>query len=198
MACQVTFVCVANRTRSVFSQFFFQKMLTDKDENLAKEIKVLSAGFVPQRLKDQLNKAKIAFPEPFFNRGMTRVTREFLMERGIRVPDKWRSRELTSDMVKESDLIITALPDQKEEMIVLYPGARERIFTIKELAEWDGYIIFEDYERPPLDHRYWHFVDEDPIYVSKILSVMEECLIRAFPNILRKLPIRTIQTARRY
>jgi len=191
MAYHVVFVCVGNRARSVFAQFFFSKMLAEKDANLVGKVKPLSAGFVPQKLKDQLSKANIAFPEPFFNREMAGITRKALVGRGIAVPDEWKSKELTSDMVKGSDLIVTVLPDQKEELIGLFPETRDRIFTIKELAEWDddGCLIFEDYERPPLDDAYWHFVDEDTSYASKIVSAMEEGLIRAYPRLLQEIGV---------
>ena len=192
MMYQVVFVCVANRSRSVFAQFFFSKMLAEKDTNLAGKIKVLSAGFVPQRLKEQLGGANVPLPEPFFNRPMAGVTRTALIDRGIQCPDEWVSREVTHYDVKEADLIVTVLDHQKDDLIHLFPYARDRIFTLKELAEWAGYLILEDYDRPPLDHTYWHFVDEDPVYAFKILSAMVECLIRAFPKILQKLGIKNI------
>jgi len=177
---------LGNRARSVFGQFFFSKMLREKDSHLEKQITVLSAGFVPQSLKDQLEPANVAFPEPFFNRSMGALAQKSLLERGISVPDPWVSKALTPKMVRGSNLIVTALEDQRDDLKGRFPEASDKIFTIKELAKWDGYLILEDGDRPPLDHTYWHFVDEDPVYAAKIIESMEACLIRAYPTILEK------------
>ncbi len=191
MPCRIMFVCVGNRARSVFGQFFFSKMLHEKDPHLMGKIKVLSAGFVPQSLKEQLKEANVAFPKPFFNRPMGPLAREALIDRGIPIPDQWISRELTPDMVKGSDLMITALDDQRDDLKKLFPETMGKIFTIKELAQWEGYLILEDSVRPPLDHTYWHFVDEDPVFAAKIITSMEECLICAYSNILEKIGLKS-------
>jgi protein-tyrosine-phosphatase len=45
-------------------------------------------------------------------------------------------------MVKEADLVITTQPEQKEELISLYPRARAKVFAMKEMSKWDGRFFF--------------------------------------------------------
>jgi protein-tyrosine-phosphatase len=93
-------------------------------------------------------------------------------------------------MVKEADLIITALPEQKEELINLFPKAQAKIFTMREMSKWDGYLFFEDFKIVPMDDTFWDYVEGNPDYVSKVISLTEETLIRAFPNILKQFGVR--------
>jgi len=153
------------------------------------DIAVSSAGFVPQTLKDQLAEVNIRFPEPFYNRPMSELTMTALVEKGISVPEGWRSKELSLEMIKEADLIITALPAQKEDISTLYREARNKIFTIRYLSKMDDYLFFEDFSTVPLNDNYWHYCEEDPEYVSKTLRAWEETLIRAIPNIIKQLGI---------
>lgn len=184
------FVCISNRVRSVFAEFLFPKMMSERDERLVDKVKVSSAGFVPQTLRDRLAKVHVSFPEPFYNRPMAETTRVSLLKKGITVPDVWRSKELSPEMVKGADLLITALPEQKEELINLYPRDRFKIFTTREMSQWEEYLLFEDFGVCPMDHTFWDYVEENPDYVSRVISAMEETLIRAFPNILKQLGIR--------
>jgi hypothetical protein len=90
-------------------------------------------------------------------------------------------------MVKDTDLMITALPEQKEDLVNLFPEARSRIFTAREMSKWNEYLIFEDSTGLPLDDTYWDYVEENPDYVSQVISGTEKTLARAFPNILKHL-----------
>lgn len=180
----VTFVCVRNRVRSTFAEFYLSHMFGEKNE---KPAAVSSAGFMPTALQDQLDEARIPIPEPFFNRPMSELTRAALDEKGIRVPHGWRSKALTPEMVEEADLLVTALGEQKEELAAIYEDARNRIFSIRELSEREDYLFFEDFSAPALDENYWHQVEEEPKFVSKVLRAWEETLIMAFPNIMKQL-----------
>jgi protein-tyrosine-phosphatase len=182
----VRFVCVANRLRSVFAEFYFRDTLEKRGE----DVTVSSAGFVPQALREKLAAAHIAFPDPFFNRPMSDLTRKALLEKGILVPEGWRSVELRPEMVQGSDLIVTALGLQKEELSGLYNGARSKIFSIRELSGKEGYLYFEDSSAFPLNQNYWYHVEEDPAYVSRQLREWEETLVGAIPNIIRRLGLR--------
>jgi protein-tyrosine-phosphatase len=190
---QLVFVCVSNRGRSVFAEFFFRKLIGEQNDGLLDRIKVSSAGFIPQPLKDHVAELHIGFPTPFYNRPMPEATRSFLSERGIVVPPDWRSRELTSAMVQQADLIITAIPQQKEDLLKLYPEAAAEIFTIREISRWDGYLRFEDFSNLPRDKTYWSYVEEDADYVATILSEMEERVTLAVPHILKELDLVTIR-----
>src|SRR5512136_2592862 len=114
----ITFVCVRNRVRSAFAEFYLADIFRQRADGAT----VSSAGFVPQGLKDQLAGALIPFPDPLYNTSMSQWTRKFLLEKGIRVPEGWRSKELSAAMVDQADLIITALSAQKEELCDLYEG----------------------------------------------------------------------------
>jgi protein-tyrosine-phosphatase len=162
-------------------------MMGERDERLVDEVKVSSAGFIPQKMRDRLAKAHVRFPEPFYNRPMAETTRKALLKKGISVPDEWRSKELSPEMVEAADLLITALPEQKEDLARLYPKARDKIFTTREMSRWEEYLIFEDFTAVPMDHTFWDYVEENPEYVSKVISETEETMIRAFPNIMKRL-----------
>jgi protein-tyrosine-phosphatase len=179
----VTFVCVRNRVRSTFAEFYLTHMFRDRAEKPA----VSSAGFMPRALQDQLGEARIPIPEPFFNRPMSSVTRAALGEKGVRAPHGWRSKALTLEMIEKADLLVTALGEQKEELAGIYEDARNRIFSIRELSGREDYLLFEDFSAPALDENYWHYVEEDPEFVSKVLRAWEETLIMAFPNIMKQL-----------
>ena len=181
----VLFLCIGNRTRSVFAELFFRKLL--KDHCLTDEITVTSAGFILQRFKDQLSELHIGFPEPFYTRPIAEATRTVLLTHAITVPDGWRSQEVSAHMVESADLIITALPEQKEDLAELYPHALHKIQTIREISRWDGYLLMEDFNGYPLDDRLWDYIEEDLPYVSAMLSKMERLLIRAVPYVLERL-----------
>ncbi len=162
-------------------------MLAESGDGLSLEVKASSAGFIPQQLRDQLAKARVSFPNPFYNRAMAATTRAALLKKGIVVSVDWRSKELCPEMVGDADLLITALPEQKEELVNLFPKACSKIFTIREMSKWDKYLISEDSTRVPLDETFWDYVEENPDYVSKVISEIEETQICAFPNILKQL-----------
>lgn len=185
----VVFVCVSNRGRSVFAEFFLRKLLNELENGLLDRIEVTSAGFIPQAIKVHVAELKIAIPEPFYGRPIPETTRAFLSERGIVVPPGWRSRELTTAMVEKADLVITAIPQQKEDLLNRYPEARAGIFTIREISRWDGRLVFEDFSELPKDNTYWGYVEEDPHYVTTILDEMEQCLTKAIPHILSELGV---------
>lgn len=179
----VTFVCVRNRVRSTFARFYLEDFLRKRGERAT----VSSAGFVPQVLKDQLAGAGIPFPVPLFNAPMSRLTREFLLEKGIRVPQDWRSKALNAEMVDRASLIITALGPQKDELCDLYKEASAKIVSIRELSEKQGYLVSEDFSAVPLDQNYWYYAEEEPGYVSRVLREWEKTLVSAIPNITARL-----------
>jgi len=179
----VTFVCVRNRVRSTFAKFYLEDFFRKSGEKAT----VSSAGFVPQALKDHLDKARIPWPEPLFNTSMSSMTREFLLEKGIEVPEGWRSKELSPEMVERSKLIVTALVPQKRELCDLYRHACDKIFAIRELSENTGYLLSEDFSALPLDQNYWYYAEEERKYVSRVLREWEKILVGAIPNIAARL-----------
>lgn len=185
----LVFVCIGNRSRSPFAEFFFSKLISERDNQFVDAIKVTSVGFLPQRMKDKMAALKIGAPDPFFGRPLAQTTRTVLLDQGITVSDGWRTSELTQEMAEQADLIITALPGQKNDIIRLYPNAAGRIFTMREISQWDGYLLQEDYDfkEIPRDSTLWDYVEENYEYVTNILLEMEKMLRKAYPNIIGKL-----------
>ena len=99
---------------------------------------------------------------------------------------------LTPEIVDEADMIIAVLPDQKKDLLELYPKIKAKIFTIREISRWDGYLVQEDYgfKDIPEDNTLWNYVEENPDYVSNILHEMERMLVRAYPHILEHLGLK--------
>jgi len=187
----LVFVCIGNRNRSPFAEFFFSKLIRERDIHLVEAIRVASAGFLPQKMKDKMTTLKIGLPDPFFGRPLAQATRKVLLDKDIHVPEDWRTRELTYELIERADLIITALPGQKIDIIDRYPKVGDRIFTMREISEWEGYLLQEDYDFPkiPRDGSLWDYVEEDYEYVTRILSEMEKMLLAAYPHIMAKLGV---------
>jgi protein-tyrosine-phosphatase len=181
------FVCVSNRVRSPFAEFFFQKMMSQRDSRLRKRVKVSSAGFISNKMKDFIVQSHTASPDPFYGRPMADTTHAALLSHDIVVPADWESKKLGPEMVKDADLIITARPDQKEDLVILYPDALHRIFSIREISKWNQYLFSEDFRTVPADKNFWDYAEEDPDYVSKVLDETQKLLVRAFPYILEQL-----------
>jgi protein-tyrosine-phosphatase len=116
-----------------------------------------------------------------------------LLKEGIAVPDRWKTKPLTPEVVKEADMIITVLPDQKTDLIDLYPEAVSKIFTIREISQWDGDLSWDkdlEYGRIPSDINFWDYVEENIDHVSIALSEMKKMLIMAYPDIVDKLGLK--------
>jgi protein-tyrosine-phosphatase len=196
MTYHVLFVCVRNRVRSIFAQYYLEKLLKDTDEKLAEEIKITSAGFYPGMLSDALDEAHIPRPDPFFGIDMSQVVRRALAQKGLTSLGEWRSRPITPEEIAEADLIIVALQAQKEEISEQNPHACNKIFTFREMAEFEETILFESWSGVPMDDTFWEYCEEDPPYVTKVIEEVEELLIRGFPNILKKLGVQQSDRAR--
>jgi protein-tyrosine-phosphatase len=185
MTPHLLFICVANRVRSVFAEFY----LRDRFLKRGDDITVSSAGFVPQVLKDLLAEHYIVSPDPFYDRPMSELTMAALLKKRIHVPEGWRSKELTIEMMEEADLIITALPAQKEDLSSLYQEISNRIFTMRDLSRSDEGLFSEDLSILTFDDNFWYHVEEDPEYVSRTLMEWEEILIGTIPNITKQMGI---------
>lgn len=186
-AVHLVFVCVSNRVRSPFSEFFFQKMMSDRDSRVKECVKVSSAGFISSKIRDFIAQSHTASPDPFYGRPMADMTHTALRSHDIVVPADWNSKELGHEMIKDADLIITARPDQKEDLLILYPDDLSSIFSIREISRWNGYLFTEDFRTVPADKNFWDYAEEDPDYVSKVLAETQKLLVRGFPYILEQL-----------
>lgn len=183
MTPNLLFLCVANRVRSPFAEFYCRDTFSKRDDDII----VYSAGFFPRALKDHLAEFEISIPDPFYGRPMSELTRLSLLEKGIFVPEDWRSREMTAEMLMTADLVITALPAQKEELQELYQEIRDKIFLIGDLIGMDENLFFEDFTMVPFDNDFWYNCEENPRYVLKTFRILGESLIKAIPAIIDKL-----------
>jgi protein-tyrosine-phosphatase len=190
----LVFVCIGNRNRSPFAEFFFPKLISEKDKSLINKIRVTSAGFITRKMKNKMVELNISLPEPLFGRPIAESTRAFLLSHNIIVPDEWRTSGLTPEVVDEADMIIAVLPDQKKDIAELYPENEFKLFTIREVSRWDGYLVQEDYgfKDIPEDNTLWNYVEENTDYVSSILSEMERMLVKAYPHILEHLGLKSM------
>ena len=186
----VLFICVRNRVRSVYAEFYLRKQLDESIDRPTDNIKISSAGLNPKVLKKFLDEAGISPPEPFFHTDMSAIVRERLRAKDIHVPDLWRSKPLTSEMVRAADLIVTALTWQKDEIERAYAPFCSNIFTFKELAEWDDTVLFETLSGLPMDSSFWDYCEEDRIYVTKVINEVENLMDLGFQNMLRQLGIK--------
>ena len=182
MASEVLFVCVMNRVRSTFAELFLKNLYHKQGIDII----VSSAGYIPRVLRDRLSEAEIPFPLPLYGRAMSEVTNKFLVEKGIRVPAGWRSKELTPEMMNKASLVVTALHMQKKDLCSRFEDECHKIFSIRELLNTDQYLFFEDFSKVPMDAGFWHHCEEDPEYVTKILKTWEKTLLAALPNIIKR------------
>jgi protein-tyrosine-phosphatase len=179
----VVFSCVANRVRSPFGEFLLAELMNKRGI----DIRITSAGYIPQILKDKLTKANVGMPEPFFNRPMAEFTRNTLLDKGIIVPKSWHSKKLNYEIIKEADLIIAAQAVIKDGLSADYREFKNKIFTIAELSEKKNYPFLDDTSIIPFNDTFWTYCEEDPEYVSRTLKIWEEMLISAIPNITKML-----------
>jgi len=186
----LVFVCISNRNRSPFAEFFFSKLISERDKKLVSKIRLMSCGFIPQEMKERMAAWQIGFPDPFFGRPLALSTQTVLLQEGIAVPDGWRTKPLTPEVIKEANMIITALAEQQKDLIDLYPEAVAKIFTMKEISQWDGTLSWEEhskYKRLPSDIDFWDYAEENMDHISIVLSEMKKMLIMAYSDILDKL-----------
>ena len=187
MVRHLLFVCVRNRVRSAFSEIYFNHMLRHSDSGLANRVKVSSAGFRHSVMNELLAGNVIPTPDPFYDQDLGRATRQTLTQRGIAAPTKWRSKPLTAQMIATADLVITALPQQKDELMEMYPRDKSKFITIREISNWNDKLVSENITDLPLDENFWYECEENSTYARKTLIETEEMLKKAFCVILQRL-----------
>ncbi len=185
------FVCIRNRVRSPFAEFLFRKMLQERSKGAEPQITVASAGFYPPGLREEFVTKGVSTPDHLYGVSMSGPTLEELGRRGASPPEGWKSRELVADDVRNSDLIVVALEQQKEELLGFYPEALGKVFTTREISGQEKPLIHEVFSILPFDDTFWTFCEESPDYVGKVLSEMEEVLISGYDTMLRHLGIET-------
>jgi protein-tyrosine phosphatase len=103
---RILHVCVHNACRSVLAEHLMRRALRDRYPALAGEFEVGSAG--------------------------THAVPGLPVHPAVGVPG--RTRRLTATLVAGADLVLTATRDTRDEVLVRYPAALDRTFTLTELA----------------------------------------------------------------
>jgi len=125
------FVCTGNTCRSVMAKALLEKKLKEEKRN---DVEVLSAGIM------MLEGLKA-----------TEEVRELLARDGIDASGH-RSKKITREMIKRSDIVLVAEQIQEKKILELLPEAKNRLFLLKEFAKInDNNLDIPDPIGRPLD-----------------------------------------------
>ena len=131
---KLLFLCTINRHRSVIAEFLFRDILKNRDREVLQEVEISSAGIVTKQQKAELRQKGIGLPRPLFGyRPMPCVILYMQKKAGIDVSE-YRSRGITTRMVKEAGLIIAMGDSHKGGVLRTYPTASGKIVTLAELS----------------------------------------------------------------
>ncbi len=146
-------ICTANVCRSPLAEAVLKKMI--KDDGLENEITVNSCGV--WAADGQKSSA---------------FTEEVAKENKLDLSHH-RSQSLNPQLIRNSDLILCMTPEHRQDLLKLFPGAEDKIFTLKGFARTQ-----------PLENE----VIGDPIGLSlnfyrRIFGEIESELKRILPDI---------------
>jgi len=121
---RILVVCIGNICRSPIAEVLLSKRLLERPE-----MTVHSAGLAA--LVDES-----AHP----------VAQELMRTRDIDISHH-RARQLSSDLIFSSDLILTMTLQQQKQVESTYPAASGRVYR---LGQWGGYDVPDPFQRPRL------------------------------------------------
>ena len=116
---RILLVCTGNTCRSPMAEVLLKGKA--QNSNPLQQIKVISAGTIGG------------------NGGASRQAIRVMKKRGLDL-DGHMSRQLTSELVAEADLILTMAQSHKRAVLSLAPDAWGKIFTLTEFAGEEGDI----------------------------------------------------------
>ena len=162
MVTSILFVCTVNRFRSVVAEYFFRKMLEERNRRLSKKIEVSSAGIKTEEAKQMAEEYDWgAWPTI---EGVPDEVVAFMQKRGMDL-SRHQPRELNSGMLEGAGLVITMEDYHKKEILNLDPSTEGKVFTLREFVK---------------NCRYFHA--EGPIcqfsleYIDTVINQIEACL----------------------
>lgn len=114
---QILIVCTGNICRSPFIERLLQRQLDEHQTHSAPRILVRSAGTgaLTGSAMDE------------------RAAAQLVAHGGD--PTGFRARDLTPDLITQSDLVLTATREQRGKVAVMYPKALRRVFTFCDFAD---------------------------------------------------------------
>lgn len=116
---QILFVCTGNTCRSSMAEALFKDMIKKHYPDKLKDIKVMSAG-VAARDGDKASPNAI------------RAMEELGIDLALH-----NATQLTAELISEADLILTMTQRHRDMVLIMNPGARDKVYTLIEYAH-DG------------------------------------------------------------
>lgn len=150
-------------------------MLQERDEKLAQEVEVSSAGIVTKKVLQLAKASGWPPPRPSPQEPAAEIVRVAMLRRGIDLSGH-RSRELNRANVDRAGLVITIDEYAKEGILSLYPSARGKVFVLREFVAKCSY--------PDAQGPVSQFSLE---YVDAFITQIEECLAQGMNKFLRYL-----------
>jgi len=168
-------------------------MLKERDEKMASQVKVSSAGLMCKEDLEWLQGHAIPPPDPLFGRPAYRGLRALLQKRGIDISGH-RSRELANQMIEKADLIIISEerpPFRKAALLSSWPQAEEKAFTFSDFVEAheveSQHLVTEDpYVQPYSDGDSY---DCSPEYWESCVAEIERYLAQKMDKFLSYLQL---------
>ena len=150
----ILFICHANRFRSVLAAEYFRKLLENEPFN--REWSVGSAGIWAKEGVPPLREAK-----------------QFAAEKDFCV-DNVRSREISTQLVTEADLIVVMEESQREAISVEFPHARDKTCLLSVVALNQQFDIPDPVISP----------DEDPnVIAEEIITIINSGFARILSRV---------------